>query len=166
MYCFHHDPRVVGLVLANPWVRTEAGEAKALVHQYYGRRLLQRSLWHKLWSGQFDIRGSLRGLFAVLRLSAIRDTIIANDPRHFTQRMLAGFEAFSGPVLLLLSGRDLTAHEFEEFTKASRGWSMRLNRPSVNRVNLPHADHTFSGKAALDEATQAVIRWLDDPQLR
>jgi exosortase A-associated hydrolase 1 len=41
MYC-RRDPRLAGLMLANPWVHSEAGAAKAYVKHYYGRRLLQR----------------------------------------------------------------------------------------------------------------------------
>ena len=34
------DPRVSGLVLANPWVRTPEGEAKTYLKHYYRQRLL------------------------------------------------------------------------------------------------------------------------------
>ena len=51
--------RVCGLILANPWVRTEAGEARAQVRHYYGQRLLTRVFWGKVFSGQFDVAASL-----------------------------------------------------------------------------------------------------------
>lgn len=39
------DPRVGGLLLLNPWVRSAESEARALVKHYYGRRLLDRAFW-------------------------------------------------------------------------------------------------------------------------
>jgi pimeloyl-ACP methyl ester carboxylesterase len=36
------DARVTGLVLANPWVRTQTSEAQAYLRHYYGARVLSR----------------------------------------------------------------------------------------------------------------------------
>ncbi|MBB3193497.1 hydrolase 1, exosortase A system-associated [Roseateles terrae] len=46
------DPRVAGLCLANPWVRTEESLARAQVRHYYWDRLRQGSFWRKLLSGR------------------------------------------------------------------------------------------------------------------
>jgi exosortase A-associated hydrolase 1 len=57
------DPRVAGLVLLNPWVRTEEGLAKATLKHYYRQRLFEPALWKKFLRGRFDLRaavGSLR----------------------------------------------------------------------------------------------------------
>jgi exosortase A-associated hydrolase 1 len=74
------DARVHGLILANPWVRTTGGEAKAYVQQYYGRRFLQRSFWKKLLAGRLNVVKALRDLVATVRAS--RGTLYsANAPR-------------------------------------------------------------------------------------
>ena len=39
------DPRVAGLCLANPWVRSEASLARTQVKHYYTQRVLQRDFW-------------------------------------------------------------------------------------------------------------------------
>ncbi|MBL4589441.1 MAG: hydrolase 1, exosortase A system-associated, partial [Alphaproteobacteria bacterium] len=39
------DDRVKGLVLLNPWVRTEQGESKAYLKEYYLKRLVSRAFW-------------------------------------------------------------------------------------------------------------------------
>src|SRR5258708_16934316 len=54
LFYAHQDARVSGLVLLNPWVRTEQGVARAHLRHYYLRRLFQASLWHKLVRGEFN----------------------------------------------------------------------------------------------------------------
>ena len=69
MYCLK-DSRLEGLILANPWVRSESGQARAYVRHYYGRRLLQWDFWRKVAMGQFDAMGSLRDLTRKLWVSS------------------------------------------------------------------------------------------------
>ena len=45
------DPVIAGMVLLNPWVRSETTLAKAHIKHYYGRRLLAKEFWAKLLSG-------------------------------------------------------------------------------------------------------------------
>ena len=49
------DPRVAGLCLANPWVRTEESLARAQVRHYYWDRIRQASFWRKLLSGRVGL---------------------------------------------------------------------------------------------------------------
>lgn len=46
------DPRVQGMVLVNPWVRSEATLARTHLKHYYLKRLGQRDFWSKLFSGK------------------------------------------------------------------------------------------------------------------
>src|SRR5690606_29744805 len=62
----HRDRRVTGVVLLNPWVRTEHGIARTQLRHYYGRRFLQPSLWRKLLRGEFDVRASAASLFRIV----------------------------------------------------------------------------------------------------
>ncbi len=48
------DRRVTGLVLLNPWVRTDEGSAKAYLKHYYAARLFEPEFWRKIWQGNFD----------------------------------------------------------------------------------------------------------------
>ena len=41
LFYAHRDPRVTGLVLLNPWVRSEQGEAKAYLKHYYLARFFE-----------------------------------------------------------------------------------------------------------------------------
>jgi len=162
MYC-RQDPRLAGLILANPWVHSEAGAAKAYVKHYYGRRLLQRGFWRKVISGEFDAAGSLRDLFAKLNTSAKG----SGAPRgSFRERMLEGFATFAGPVLVQVSGRDLTAAEFVDLCQSDARWRAALARRNVDLRRYEDADHTFAATGAFTAAVADCTTWLDALHVR
>lgn len=153
-----NDPRVLGMVLVNPWVRTTAGEARAYVQHYYGQRLLQASFWRKLFSGKLDVMRSVRDFVRTVGESRSAGAA-ARAPISFIERMRIGLTSFIRPVLLLISERDLTAAEFMTLCE-SDAWRQALTRSSVQVVRLAGADHTFSSRNALDLATRHCLEWL------
>jgi uncharacterized protein len=74
--------------------------------------------------------------------------------------MLRGLERFTGPVLVLISERDLTAAEFVLLCREDPRWQQASARSGVQMVTLAGADHTFSSRAALDDATERCVAWL------
>jgi exosortase A-associated hydrolase 1 len=155
MYCAS-DVRVRGVIIANPWVRTEAGEARSYLRHYYLQRLTQPSFWRKVFKGEFRAGQSLTELSRTVRQSG---TQAAGGP-GFIERMRAGLQSFRGPVLCLMSERDLTAREFELLREQDRGWRRLMSRPAVTTVALPGADHTFSSRAALELVREKSVAWL------
>lgn len=155
----HCDARIRGLVLVNPWVRTDRSEAQAMLRYHYAHRLLGRDFWGKLVSGEVrwleSGRDLLRSLSRVLRG---RDRGRGNS-RHFVDRMLVGFGDFGGKTLVLLSGDDLTAREFEALCATSASWKSVTSRQSVRSCVLSGADHTFSSQGSLQEATSIVAQF-------
>ncbi|MES2353850.1 MAG: hydrolase 1, exosortase A system-associated [Pseudomonadota bacterium] len=154
------DKRVSGLVLANPWVRTSQGMAKTMVKHYYGSRFLQREFWQKLLSGQVNIIASARSFAGSVCSAMVKKKTPASEVLPFPERMALGLEGFTGPVLMMLSGQDLTAQEFEEMTKTSPTWQRALKRPRLEWRRLEEATHTFSTKAWRDQAGRWTIDWL------
>lgn len=160
------DPRVCGIVAANPWARDDATLAATHVRHYYGARLMQREFWARLVTGRFDWRRSLGSLASNLRragahaLAGRSGAHDAADP-SFRARMARGLGAFRGPLLLLLSGNDLTAREFADFAAGSATWRALLGRPGTERVELPESDHTFSRRSWREQAESATAQWLD-----
>jgi exosortase A-associated hydrolase 1 len=150
-------PRVAGLALANPWVRSATTMAAATVKHYYARRLLQGELWRKLVGGGFAWRESARELIANLRAMRRRNRV---DSASFQTRMARGLRTFGGPVLLLMSGDDLTAREFDQYTATAGEWAGLLQHPRITRHDLPEADHTFSRRRWKDEVAQLTAAWL------
>jgi exosortase A-associated hydrolase 1 len=162
MYC-NSDARVKGLMLANPWVRTEGGAARAVVRHYYGRRLLQRSFWSKVFKGEYKLFDSLRGFTSMLRSSrgGVPAGGAADNSPDFLQRMLRGLADFRGPVLLLLSDRDLTAREFQDLCRDSPAWSRCVSAANIAQQIVADADHTFSSKASLQDVCSRGVVWLE-----
>ena len=157
MYC-GDDPRVVGLVLANPWVRTTSGEARAFLRHYYWQRLTQREFWSKVARFEFNVFASLRDWLGKLR--AAGNSAGAPAPLGFIDRMYQGMAGFRGRILLLISGKDLTAQEFVDLCGVDQRWQRQLARSSVEQVALRDADHTFSNAEALARAIRHTIDWL------
>lgn len=147
-------PMVRGLVLLNPWVHSDDTVASARISHYYGKRFLSRVFWRRLLSGDVDLRKSIAGFLADWRTRtdfkrrgdrANSDPFSSADSEtDFRERMLKGLRQFESPVLLILSGADLTAGEFIELTRDHAGWREALGKPGVTTFRLEDADHTFS----------------------
>ncbi|MDB5838838.1 MAG: hydrolase 1, exosortase system-associated, partial [Herminiimonas sp.] len=71
LFYAHRDPRVTGLALLNPWVRTDSGIAKTYLKHYYLRHLFGRDLWKKILRGEFDYGAAVRS-FSMLVGEAFR----------------------------------------------------------------------------------------------
>jgi len=155
------DARVRGLVLLNPWVRTPQGAAKATLKHYYRQRLLSPELWRKLLRGRFDYGAAWRSLRRVVA-GARRAPAGGGDGggASLPQRMLAGWQGFAGPILLITSGNDLTAREFLDLGLADPHWRACLAAPRVQRRTLAEADHTFSRAAWRAQVEDWTAAWL------
>lgn len=153
-----HDPRISGLCLLNPWVRSEATLAKTQVKHYYGQRLLQKEFWLKLLSGRLNIARSVAELLRKIGQASSR--VATGQHLTFQDRMARGLKNFSGPALLLLSGNDYTAKEFLEYTRTAKIWHNLLDRPNVRRIDIKGADHTFSSQEWRETVENACLDWL------
>ena len=155
MYAYK-DPRISGLVLLNPWLRSEQAMGKTMVKYYYLQRLLSKSFWKKLFSGKVNVAASARDAKGF-----VKDSVVENqqDLASYQIRMQTGVNAFEGKICLILSGTDLTAREFNEQTKKSKKW--RVLRSNTNEIHhLPNADHTFSSsefKREVEKITGSFI---------
>jgi exosortase A-associated hydrolase 1 len=147
---------VCAVAVANPWVRSSAGEARSYVRHYYGHRLLQRAFWGKFFKGEVHVFRSVLDFIAAL----LRSGSNAAPLQGFVQSMLVGLQDFTGPVLVLSSGRDLTAREFEDLCSTDDAWRGAMARPNVTVARLDEADHTFSSGKDLRASIDALATWL------
>jgi exosortase A-associated hydrolase 1 len=154
------DPRVKGLVLLNPWVRDAQTQAVTQMKHYYLKRLMDRAFWRKLLRGGVEWRASAGSLLQTSRAVLDGRRSASMDHRSFQDRMLAGWRQFSGPSLLVMSGRDLTAREFSEYSAAREPWRERLSSTGLTRVDIPDADHTFSTRELRDRVAAETVAWL------
>ena len=149
------DARVAGLVLLNPWVRTDSGAAKATLKHYYRARLLDGTLWKKIARGRFDVAAAARSF--VRLLSSARK---APQAGALPDRMHAALDRFKGKVLVILSGADLTAQEFADLADGVPKWRTWMATPRVTRQLLPKADHTCSRREWHDQVALWTAQWV------
>lgn len=178
------DPRVHGLVLLNPWVRSDQTLARSIVFHYYARRVLDAAAWRRLLGNWTALRDALNSFASSIKKVASADragdvkSSVGSAKDEPTQREAAAtaskgaasgslvvrtataLDAFNGPILTILSGADITANEFVEATKANRRMRRRLNRSTVTRHVLPPADHTFSTAHWRDQVARWTTAWL------
>jgi exosortase A-associated hydrolase 1 len=153
------DRRVSAAVLLNPWVHTEAGQAKAYLWHYYPRRLLQPDFWRTLLRGRVSIRRSVADFSSkLMRVVAPKDGAVPASPGGFIERMRAGLQQFSGRVLVVASGNDLTAAEFVDLWSKDVSW--QPIRRAAHFEALPRADHTLSAREDLQLFCETVGAWL------
>jgi exosortase A-associated hydrolase 1 len=152
------DQRVAGLILLNPWVRSEASLAKTHVKHYYGQRFFKVGFWKKLLTGRLNIRRALAELWSKIGLATTRAN--ANSVPVFQERMEQGLKNFTGQVLLVLSSNDYTAKEFLEYAAGSEIWRGFLCRSSLTRYDATGADHTFSSQHWRKTVENATVHWL------
>lgn len=163
LFYAHTDPRIKGLVLLNPWVTTEAGEAKTVLKHYYIRRLFDKALWKKAFSGKFELRKSLASLLDVLIKSRSSNIGFGNGRDSYLSlpdRMFNGFSKFNGWVNVIISGEDLTAAEFNDLVKTSSHWKNILQEKGVQFHYLQDANHTFSSQEWRDEVADRTLHWV------
>jgi exosortase A-associated hydrolase 1 len=155
------DPRVSGLVLLNPWIRSEETLARAHIKHYYGKRLMEVEFWRKLLTGNLGLCQAMGGFFRSLKKAHQANAPEARgEILSFQKKMLRGLKAFPGYVLLVLSGNDYTAKEFLEAVRADPEWAGTIRQSNVKQVVLPEADHTFSTVEWRGMVENMTKQWL------
>lgn len=170
LFYAYRDRRVTGLVLLNPWVRTHQGAAKAYLKHYYISRIFEPEFWGKIWRGNFNYAAAAQSFSEVVGKALVRrerTAAIENaasdrscDPAPLPERMYYGLNRFTGKILLIISGNDLTAQEFSDLAKGSRKWQKLLTSPRVSRRDLPEANHTFSRREWRDQVAAWTREWV------
>ncbi|MGB0721677.1 MAG: hydrolase 1, exosortase A system-associated [Gammaproteobacteria bacterium] len=165
------DPRVSGLVLLNPWVRTEEGLAKARLKHYYLQRLGDPAFWKKLLSGRLNPFTALSSLAGIVRSAlagggrggasargeaARVDHFKADGP--LPGRMLAAMQAYQGRALWILSGDDLVAAEFLDTVHGSPQWQSVVGQGTTH--TLEEANHTFSSAPWRNRVSEWTLHWV------
>ena len=154
LFYAHQDPRVTGIVLLNPWVRSAQGEARTYLKHYYLRHALSAAPWAKLLRGEFDLAASARSFVRNLKTAG------AGSKGTLAERMAHGLARFKGPVLVILSGNDLTAKEFSDVAASSKRWCRLLESPRVAQRRLAQANHTFSRRDWRDQISSWTGAWV------
>jgi len=156
LFYAHRDPRVTGVVLVNPWVRTTQSIAQTRLRHYYVARLRDMEFWRKLMHAEIDLARSIAALGKLVADAARPKREAGSLP----ERMEAGLRRFRGRVLLILSGKDLTADEFRGVVSRSERWKRLLAEARVTQRELPEANHTFSRREWRDQVARWTAEWV------
>ena len=151
------DARICALVLLNPWVRSDAGLARATLRHYYLARLLQGAFWRKLLRGGVRVGASLVSLRQVA--AATRNAAPVRDDAP-APALLRALTQFQGKVLLILSGDDLGAREWRALLAGDAAWRAVAARGQWTQTQVDGANHTFASAAWRAEVEQLCARWL------
>jgi exosortase A-associated hydrolase 1 len=156
------DTRVSGLILLNPWVHTQEGEARAYLRHYYWRRATSSAFWRKLFAGDFSLRRSLRDASQLVQRAFPRTP--TSDGSHSQEDLslprLLHQKLTQRPVktLIFLSQRDLVAQEFDSLINSDDDWSRFSETATIER--FADADHTFSDPHDAGRAVQLTVDWI------
>jgi exosortase A-associated hydrolase 1 len=166
------DSRVSAVCIANPWVRSETSLARTHMKHYYFQRVMQLEFWRKAFGGQVTKR-AVSELWRNLVASFARSDraprgVVAQAHRAvpFQRRMAEAAVEFDGDILVVTSGRDLTAKEFQDSAREDSAWRLALAKPTCERLEFPDADHTFSGTDDRRGLQVAMVNWLDRQRQR
>lgn len=160
LYCEdYNDPRICGLVLLNPWVRSEQSLARTQVKHYYLQRLRQPEFWKKLLSGRVAA-SALGGLAGNLKTAIRASANSQSTDLSFQSRMARAWADSRRPILLVLSEQDHVAKEFLEICNTAPDWQGMIASTHVDTKHLTSADHTISAKPKKDELITTITAWL------
>ncbi len=158
-----NDERIVGQIALNPWVRTLEGEAQAFIKHYYLNRVLSADFWRKVLRFEFNARGALRDFANKLsqsRSGGGEDAKAGADKRPLPQRLRDAQLGYKGRTLLILSGQDLTAKEYENRVAEHTAWRQWLKASAVEVRRIEEADHTFSTARWRDQVATWSRDWI------
>ena len=158
----------------NPWVFTEQGAAKTYLKHYYWQRLTNPDLWRKILSFKFNYAKSLFALVNLIKKilggqgsveqkpATAGKAVLVDSKLALPIRMRECLNRFQHPVLLILSGKDLTAEEFKGVVNADESWQALLAKESVTRHDLKEADHTFSSALWRNQVEDWTVAWVQN----
>ena len=165
----HTDPRVSGIFMVNPWIRTQSGQAKTYLKHYYWNRLRDPKLWKKIKSGQFSIFRSLKAYFQLLIHAGESSKNKHHKAEHqdlsslpLPIRLTRSLKLFSGETYILTSGNDYIAQEFNDFTSTSPEWKSSGLNDKILFSEMTDADHTFSRPEWREALFHTTEQWIQD----
>ncbi len=171
------DPRVAGLVMLNPWVRSESGITKSFLMDYYTKRLFDYRFWKNAFGGNKSLWFILKSAWKKLvsnttphgASEVTQESASGGEPSGeskplsqppYQERMLTALQRFQGRTLIILSGNDLTAAEFRQMSNSSRRWKKLAKSASISWFEMSDSNHTFSTRIWRDTVAERTVRWL------
>jgi exosortase A-associated hydrolase 1 len=141
------DRRVDAVVMVNPWLENDQAQAHSQLWGYYLKRLCSLGLWKKLLTGNVNLSRGVGELGSTMSAVVQTSDAVTRPVDSYQQRMLSAMQRLDCPMLLLLSGEDLTAAEFERQFYNHTPWQRAQRGKQILVQRHAQADHTFSTRA-------------------
>ena len=156
------ENRISGLILVNPWIRSENSLARTQIKHYYRARILEISFWKKLLQGKVGFK-ALQEFFGNLRKTG---KSLHSPPTSLQNSMAEGWLACKAPILLLISENDLTGQEFQEYLQKDAVWRSVTKKKPAFQYLLRGADHTCSKSEFHNSLLQQTEQFLSSLEHR
>ncbi len=171
------DERIDGMIILNPWIRSDASHSEALLKDYYKGRFLNLEFWkdliaapHKKISSALSFIGvfiqviinNLISLVSGGKNKKIEEISIDDRINNIAIAVLSGLSRYQGKICLLLCGNDLVADEFKREFENKQWMANAENSQKIIIHHVPEADHTFSSAAWRNQAEQLTWSFLQD----
>ena len=167
------DQRVSGIIISNPWVRSDASHSEAILKNYYRDRIFSVDVWLELLKSPTKIFNAVVSIFKVStkvlaniftpksnQSNSVQEISMNERQNNLTASVLTGMERFKGKICLLLSEKDLTADEFKREFENSHWMQEPANSQKITIHHIREADHTFSSAAWRREVEMITMEFV------
>jgi exosortase A-associated hydrolase 1 len=142
-------PLAAGLILLNPWARTDETRRHAQAHQD-GNPLSSSNKWKRLFTGKVNI-----GRAIAARLTAVRPSPRLVIPATgLLADWASAWERLSAPVLVITGSWDASGQEFMSLLSALPA------RQNLSIASISNGDHSFSDPSQTEELIYLIINYL------
>jgi uncharacterized protein len=161
IYAADDVDRISAMVLANPFLETEAGKAQTVLKYYYIKRLFDRELWKKIFGLKFKLSDSASSFLSLVKTSTSEEKGgWLGTGKTMPQCVLDGLHSFPNPVHFLISSNDIQGLEFYNLIRNDKICKNRIARGDIVVKSIKGGDHTFTDlelkKIAFDESLLAI----------
>ena len=164
--------RINGMIILNPWVRSEASHSKAILSSYYRDRIFSVDVWKDLLKSPGKIIDAIISLLTVCWKVLINifdsnkvaheiEISVAERENNLTASVLKGMTNFKGNICLILSENDLTADEFKREFEESDWMQDQSNNQKTIVHYVNEADHTFSSALWRSKVEEITINFVN-----
>ena len=167
----YRDKRVDGLILLNPWVRSEASHSRTLLSKYYLGRFLSLEAWKELLKspkkvvlsiGSFInvIVAIIKSKFRAKPVDRVLELSIEDRANNIADSMFNGLSNYPGKVCFILSGNDLTADEFDRVLRSNKWLTDKTNQTNTEIHRIQEANHTFSTESWRSQVERITMEFV------
>jgi len=158
------DPRVTGIVLANPWLSDPY--LRTLVRWRHNILLQSANLKNWVRSAR-RLAAKPAPVFEQLQVEQVKVATPAVQRAYasyrapdVSQRLAASLAQFKGHVLFIFSGEDQISRAFRRVASISPRWRRAFSSARVETRDLPEANHSLRRPEWRAQAADWTLEWL------